>query len=132
MFGYNPTVQDRSGEITAGGQLQGAQGIAGGITAAASGISGALDKISGLKMQAAQADSTAALAHKMGIIDADAYNTIKATPWAEKINLGPSLIQLVGQKTMADRYAMMAGLSQQKLDQQGASSSTKTTPVDLY
>jgi hypothetical protein len=132
MFGYNPTVQDRSGEITAAGQLQGAQGLAGGITAAASGISGALDKISGLKMQAAQTDSTAALAHRMGIIDADAFNTIRATPWAEKINLGPSLIQLVGQKTMADRYAMMAGLSQQKLDQQGASSSTKTTPVDLY
>ncbi len=128
MFGYNPTVQDRSGEITAAGQLQGAQGLAGGISQVGSSISGAMDKLSGLQMQAAQADATAGLAHKMGFIDADAYNTIKALPWQEKISVGPSLIQLVGQKTIADRYAMIDSLGRAKLDQSGG----KTAPVDLY
>ena len=132
MFGYNPTVNDRSGEIQAAGQLQGAQGLAGGITQAASGISGAMDKISGLKMQAAQTDSTAALANQMGIIDADAYATIKATPWQEKINLGPSLIQLVGQQQTALYRNALLGQGQQRVDQAASTASTKATPMNLY
>jgi hypothetical protein len=134
MFGYNPTVQDRSGEITAAGQLQGAQGLAGGITTAASGISGALDKITGLKMQAAQADATAALAQKMGLFNSandpdgmNALHMIEATPWNQKINIGPSLIQMIGQKTMADRLTMLSAQGQQKLDQKGAGGGSMTS-----
>ena len=51
MFGYNPTVQDRSGEITAAGQLQGAQGMASGIGTASQGITGAIDQLNKLSQQ---------------------------------------------------------------------------------
>lgn len=39
MFGYNPTVNDRSGEISAAGQLAGATGIAEGISSAGQSLS---------------------------------------------------------------------------------------------
>jgi len=42
MFGYNPTVNDRSGEISAAGQLAGATGIANGISSAGESISSGL------------------------------------------------------------------------------------------
>ena len=51
MFGYSPTVNDRSGEITAASQLQGAQGMAGGINQAAGGISDAIKQMNQIKMQ---------------------------------------------------------------------------------
>jgi hypothetical protein len=117
MIAYNPSVNDRSGEL-----------IAGGISQAASGISGAIDKLSAYKLQSDQADSTAALAHKMGLIDADALKTIQNTPWMQKASIAPNLIQLVGQQTAANHWNMMAGLSQAKLDQAGE----KTQPVSLY
>jgi hypothetical protein len=139
MFGYNPTVQDRSGEITAAGQLQGAQGLAGGITTAASGISGALDKISGLKMQAAQTDATAALAQKMGLFNSandpdgmNALHMIEATPWNQKINIGPSIVQMAGQQALMSYRNAMLGQGQQRVDQAAATASNKNSPVDLY
>ena len=127
MFGYNPTVQDRSGEISAAGQLQGAQGLAGGISQVGSSISGAIYKLASYKLQADQADSTAAIAAQMGVIDPESVKMIQALPWQQKVTLGSNLIQLVGQKTMADRYAAMAGIAQQKLDQKGTSSGGGTT-----
>jgi hypothetical protein len=134
MFGYSPTVQDRSGEITAAGQLQGAQGLAGGITTAASGISGALDKISGLKMQAAQTDATAALAQKMGLFNSandpdgmNALHMIEATPWNQKINIGPSIVQMAGQQALMSYRNSMLGQGQQKLDQKGAGGGSMTS-----
>jgi hypothetical protein len=134
MFGYNPTVQDRSGEITAAGQLQGAQGLAGGITTAASGISGALDKITGLKMQAAQTDATAALAQKMGLFNSandpdgmNALHMIEATPWNQKINIGPSIVQMAGQQALMSYRNSMLGQGQQKLDQKGAGGGSMTS-----
>jgi hypothetical protein len=134
MFGYNPTVQDRSGEITAACQLQGAQGLAGCITTAASGISGALDKISGLKMQAAQTDATAALAQKMGLFNSandpdgmNALHMIEATPWNQKINIGPSIVQMAGQQALMSYRNSMLGQGQQKLDQKGAGGGSMTS-----
>jgi hypothetical protein len=42
MFGYNPTVNDRSGELQAAGNLAGAQGIASGIQSAGQSIGAGL------------------------------------------------------------------------------------------
>jgi hypothetical protein len=117
MFGYNPSVQDRSGEL-----------IGAGIGQAAQGISGAINTMNDLQLKARQADATAAVANKMGFLDDNALQTISALPWQDKVTVGPSLIQLVGQKTVADRYAMMAGLSQARLDQAAG----KTQPLTLY
>jgi hypothetical protein len=139
MFGYNPTVNDRSGEITAAGQLQGSQGLSSGISQAAQGISGAMDKISGLKLQAAQTDATAGLAQKMGLFNsandpdgANALAMIQATPWNQKINIGPSIVQMAGQQALMSYRNSMLGQGQQRLDNAGATASTKATPVPLY
>ena len=128
MFGYSPTVQDRSGEITAAGQLQGAQGLAGGITTAASGISGALDKITGLKMQAAQADSTAALAGQMGIIDPESVQMIQGLPWQQKISIAPNMIQMIGQQQKALYRNAFLGQRQQKTASAAAGKSMGIMP----
>lgn len=139
MFGYSPTVNDRSGEIQAAGQLQGSQGLASGITAASGSITSAMDKISGLKLQAAQTDATAGIAQKMGLFNsandpdgANALAMIQATPWNQKISIGPSIVQLAGQQALMSYRNTMAGQGQQRLDNAGVTASNKATPVDLY
>jgi len=134
MFGYNPTVQDRSGEIQAAGNLEGAkalsQGLGAGISQAGQSISGAMDKISALQMQAASADATVDLAHKMGIIDSKAVDMIHALPWQQKVTIAPNMIQMIGQKTTADHYAMIMGLGQQKLNNASTIKNTGIRPWD--
>jgi hypothetical protein len=128
MFGYAPTVNDNSGEIRAAGTIKGAEGLAGGITSAAGSISGAINQINQLKLQAGQADATVDLAHKMGIIDSGAVDMIHALPWQQKVTIAPNMIQMIGQKTTADHYAMMMGLGQQKLNNASTIKNTGIMP----
>jgi hypothetical protein len=116
MFGYNPTVQDRSGEIAAQGTINSANSISQGITS----LGSSLGKIGEMYNQARQADATAKVANGMGIIDDNTLQMIQDTPWHQKSNLSSNLIQMIGQKTMADRYETMAGIAQQRVDQAGA------------
>lgn len=120
MFGYNPTVQDRSGEISAQGTMNAANSISQGIGTAAQGIGGALSQLNNLRLQANQTDATAKVAHGMGIIDEGTLKTIQDTPWDQKVNLGSNLIQMIGQKTTADRYAAMLGIQQTKANNASA------------
>ena len=128
MFGYNPLVTDRSGEIFGAGTIKGAEGLAGGITSAAGSISGAINQINQLKLQAGQADATVDLAHQMGIIDSGAVDMIHALPWQQKVTIAPNMIQMIGQKTTADHYAMMMGLGQQKLNNASTIKNTGIMP----
>jgi hypothetical protein len=132
MFGYAPTVNDNSGEIKAAGTIKGAEGISSGISQAASGISGALDKLTAYKMQADQADSTAALAGKMKIIDPEAVQMIQALPWNQKVSIAPNLIQMVGQKTAADHYAAMMSIAQQNANIKAGSAALKNTGINPW
>lgn len=135
MFGYNPTVQDRSGEITAAGTIKGAEGMAGGINQAAGSISGAIDKIDQLKMKAGQTDAAALAAQKMGIFNseqdpdgAQALQMIQNTPYQYKADIMPSLLQMVGTKATLDWHMGQNAIKQQALDQKGAGGGTMVSP----
>jgi len=139
MFGYAPQVTDRSGELQAAGQLKGAEGIASGIQSVGQSIGGAIETMGKYKMAADQADATAGIAQKMGLFNSQndpdgsqALAIIQATPWQQKVSLGPSIVQLAGQQAMMGYHNAMLGISQQKADQAGANSATKNDPVFLY
>jgi hypothetical protein len=119
MFGYAPTVNDRSGEITAAGQLQGSQGIAAGIGTAASGISSAINDITKLNLAGQQAQGTLGIAHSLGLID----DTYKGLPMIQQIgaaqNISPMINALASRNqatALADYRAQTLGLKQQKDD----------------
>jgi len=108
MFSFNPSNIDTGANYAA----MAGQNIASGITDAGNSISSAIEKLNTQKLSAAQADSTAQLANKMGLIDDSALQAIQNTPWQQKISMAPSLIQLVGQQTAANHWnMMMAGKS---------------------
>jgi len=139
MFGYAPQVTDRSGELQAAGQLKGAEGVATGIQSVGQSIGGAIETMGKYKMAADQADATAGIAQKMGLFNSQndpdgsqALAMIQATPWQQKVSLGPSIVQLAGQQAMMGYHNAMLGISQQKADQAGANSATKNEPVSLY
>ena len=119
MFGYNPTVQNRAGEISAQGTINSANSIASGIGQATQGIGGALNQLNAIRLQAKQADATAQVANGMGIIDDKTLSAIQGLPWDQKINMGSNLIQLAGQKAMADWHNAMLGTKQAGLAQKG-------------
>jgi len=128
MFGYNPTVQDRSGEL-----------MANGISQASQGISGAIDQLSKYKIAADQTDATAGIAAKMGLFNSandpdgsKALAMIQATPWNQKVSIGPSIVQMAGQQALMAYRNSMLGVSQQRADQAGANSASKNEPVSLY
>lgn len=136
MFGYNPTVNDRSGEIQAAGQLQGAQGIAGGISQAAGSISGAIDKIDQLKMKAGQTDAAAMAAQKMGIFNSEqdpdgtqALQMIQNTPYQYKADIMPSLLQMVGTKATLNWHMGQNAIRQQALDMRAGGGSSKNMGI---
>jgi hypothetical protein len=104
MFAFNPPNIDTGANYTA---LAG-QGLAAGISDAGSSISAAIEKLNAQKLSASQADSTAQLANKMGFIDNSTLEAIQQLPWQQKVSIAPNLIQLVGQKTMANHWNMMA------------------------
>jgi hypothetical protein len=85
-------------------------------------------------MQAAQTDATAALAQKMGLFNSandpdgmNALHMIEATPWNQKINIGPSIVQMAGQQALMSYRNSMLGQGQQKLDQKGAGGGSMTS-----
>jgi hypothetical protein len=120
MFGYNPSVQDRSGEL-----------IGAGIGQAAQGISGALGDLNKLKLAGDQAQGTLGIAHSLGLID----DTYKQLPMNQQIgaasNIGP-LINALAAKDQAAALgayrAQMLGVQQQK----AGMAADKTAPVSLY
>jgi hypothetical protein len=117
MFGYNPSVQDRSGEL-----------IGAGIGQAAQGISGAINTMNELQLKANQADGSAQAAHSMGLLDADSLKQIQSLPWQQKIGMGDHLTNMVVAKTQADRYAALLGLNQQKAATAALSKNTGIMP----
>ena len=139
MFGYAPQVTDRSGELQAAGQLKGAEGIASGIQSVGQNIGGAIETMGKYKMAADQADATAGIAQKMGLFNSQndpdgsqALAMIQATPWQQKVSLGPLIVQLAGQQNKMGYLNTMLGISQQKADQVGANFATKNEPVSLF
>ena len=128
MFGYNPTVQDRSGEIRAAGTIAGANALANGISQAGQNISGAINVMNELQLKANQANGAAQAAHSMGLIDDDALQQIQNLPWQQKIGMGDHLTQMVVAKNQADKYAEMMGIQQGKAD----AAANKSAPVTLY
>lgn len=127
MFGYAPQVTDRSGEIQAASQLKGAEGIASGIQSVGQSIGGALETMGKYKMAADQTDATAGIAQKMGMFNSEndpdgmkALAMIQATPWQQKISLGPSIVQMAGQQALMSYRNSMLGVSQQRADQAAA------------
>jgi hypothetical protein len=134
MLGYNPTVQDRSGEITGAGQFQAAQGLAGGINSAAGSISGAINQMNGLKMKAGQTDAAALAAQKMGIFNSEqdpdgsqALQMIQSTPYQYKADIMPYLLQMVGTKATLEWHNGQNAIRQQALDQKGAGGGSMTS-----
>jgi hypothetical protein len=134
MFGYAPQVTDRSGELQAAGQLKGAEDIASGIQSVGQSIGGALETMGKYKMAADQADSTAAIAAKMGLFNSandpdgsKALAMIQATPWQQKVSLGPSIVQLAGQQALMSYRNGMLGVSQQKAGNSAATTESKIT-----
>ena len=104
MFAFNPPNIDTGANYAA----MAGQNLTAGITDAGNSISAAIEKLNAQKLAASQADSTAQLANKMGLIDDSALQAIQATPWQQKIAMAPNLISLVGQQTAANHWNMMA------------------------
>ena len=135
MFGYNPTVQDRSGEITAAGQLQGAQGMAGGINQAAGGISDAIKQMNQIKMQQQQAQGTLGAAQGLvdkGYMDQATLDKLNALPPLQQIGAAQNILPMLQAAGMMDYHKSLIDMKSQALDQKGAAASTKATPMDLY
>jgi hypothetical protein len=128
MIAFNPTVQDRSGEL-----------IAGGISQAAQGISGAISQLSDLKMKASQADATAGVAQKMGIFNSQqdpdgtqALAMIQATPWYQKASITPYLLQMAGTKALMNWHMDRNQIKQEELNMKGDAAGAKAVPMTLY
>jgi hypothetical protein len=121
MFAYNPPQLDVGAQYIA----QGGENLANGISQAGSGIADAIKQMNALKLQSQQADATADLANQMGLIDSAAVDTVKSLPWQQKVSIAPNLIQMIGQKTTADKIAMMMGASKTKAD--AAAAKVQTT-----
>jgi hypothetical protein len=121
MFAYNPPQLNNGAAYIA----QGGENLANGISQAGSGIADAIKQMNALKLQSQQADTTVDLANKMGLIDSAAVDTVKSLPWQQKVSIAPNLIQMIGQKTTADHYAMLLGLGQKKAD--AAAAKVQTT-----
>ena len=135
MFGYSPTVNDRSGEIQAAGNLAGTQGIASGIQSAAQSIGGAIAMVGDMKNKAGQTDATAQAAQKMGLFNSEndpdgsqALQMIQNTPYQYKASIMPSLLQMVGTKATLDWHQNQNAIRQQALDQKGAGGGTMVSP----
>jgi len=113
--------------------------MANGISQASQGISGAIDQLSKYKIAADQTDATAGIAAKMGLFNSandpdgsKALAMIQATPWNQKVSIGPSIVQMAGQQALMAYRNSMLGVSQQRADQAGANSASKNEPVSLY
>jgi len=108
--------------------------MANGISQASQGISGAIDQLSKYKIAADQTDATAGIAAKMGLFNSandpdgsKALAMIQATPWQQKVSLGPSIVQLAGQQALMSYRNGMLGISQQKADNSAATTDSKST-----
>ena len=129
MFAYNPLVQNRSGEITGQGQIQGAQNIAAGINSASSGIAGGLTELNKTYQTAKQGDTALDLGKTLGLFDdengdfnEEAFNTLKALPWQQKAGLAPTMIGLINASTMRNYRSTMAGIQSQNAATRAANS----------
>lgn len=118
MFAYNPLVQNRSGEITGQGQIQGAQSMAAGINSAASGIAGGLQELGKTYQASKQGDTAIDLGKSLGLFNdengdfnQEAFDQLKSLPWQQKAGLAPTMIGLVNASTMRNYRGSMADLA---------------------
>jgi hypothetical protein len=131
MFGYNPTVNDRSGEISAAGQLQGAQGIAGGISQAAGGISDAIKQMNQIKMQQQMAQGTLGAAQGLvdkGYMDQETLDKLNALPALQQIGAAQNILPMLNAAGMMDYHKSLIDMRSQALDQKGAGGGTMVSP----
>jgi hypothetical protein len=121
MIAYNPSVNDRSGEL-----------IAGGISQAASGISGAINQINELKMkqQAAQGALGAAqgLVDK-GYMDQSTLDKINALPPMQQIGAAQNILPMLQAAGMMDYHKSLIDMKGAALDQKGAAGGSMAAPL---
>jgi hypothetical protein len=121
MIAYNPSVNDRSGEL-----------IAGGISQAASGISGAINQMNELKMkqQAAQGALGAAqgLVDK-GYMDQSTLDKINALPPMQQIGAAQNILPMLQAAGMMDYHKSLIDMKGAALDQKGAAGGSMADPL---
>ena len=111
MFGYNPQVQDRSGEILGNYQLQGAQmqqqgmnALANGMTSTGNNIASALDQMAQINRLHQQAIGTINAAKDLELIHPDQYAAAMQLPANQLIGFAQSVTPMV----QAQRMGMIA------------------------
>ena len=133
MFGYNPQVQDRSGEILANYQMQGnqlqqqgTQALANGMTATGDHIASALDQMAQINRLHQQAMGTAGAAHSLKLIDSDQLAQFNQMAPAAQIGFAQNIAPLIQAKGMAAYHSGLLDMKQQALDTKGPGSGTIT------
>ena len=129
MFGYAPTVQDRSGELQAAGIEQGASGIAGGINTASQTLGTAFSAINDYHQKHLQALGTAGAAHSLGLINDDQLAQFNQMQPQQQMGFAGSITPLIQAKGMAAYHSGILDLKQSAQDAKGAGGSTMT---ELY
>jgi hypothetical protein len=132
MFGYSPTVNDRSGEITAAGQLQGAQGLAGGINSAAGSITGAINQMNELKMKQQIAQGTLGAAQGLvdkGYMDQSTLDKINALPPMQQIGAAQNILPMLQAAGMMDYHKSLIDMRGMALNQKNAAFALKSQGI---